>query len=385
MNGTPAENRLLQWAEPKRLGFSMTSGDTAASKRIAALHEELITGRKEDVDFSLTTNSLISMCKEIIFDIKDGNYIFHAIAFNLNGSYLELEICHLFDIYPTSSEGATDEEEAVDILAIAALEDVPVYPNTAEVVGALADLHRKLIVDGFTAPNESGDRVRLQFAKRPTTELLDINRIMDLKLSTPIFAAEVEIIRRVAIEEISKLSRAEAVLSKIDIAVSELSKEISSKNRNENAIQLCITKHPILLGLDYEKIIPKHKLGAEYEMDYAAEKYSRTYDLIEIESSVLQIYTKAGNPSSHLVHAEQQVLDWLSWVEAHNSYAAKGLPEISSPKGIVIIGRSSDLTESDTLKLRHRNAMWGGKIQIFTYDQILERAVGVRERLISER
>lgn len=92
MNGTPAENRLLQWAEPKRLGFSMTSGDTAASERIAALHEELIAGRKEDVDFSLTTNSLISMCKEIIFDIKDGNYIFHAIAFNLNGSYLELEI-----------------------------------------------------------------------------------------------------------------------------------------------------------------------------------------------------------------------------------------------------------------------------------------------------
>ena len=55
-------------------------------------------------------------------------------------------------------------------------------------------------------------------------------------------------------------------------------------------------------------------------MDYALERHSGLLDLVEIESSSLELFTKDGNPRKELVHAEQQVFDWLEWMEANGSY-----------------------------------------------------------------
>lgn len=296
---------------------------------------------------------------------------------------MAIEAGQLFEI-SSSGDEQTDEEEAIDMLAIAAMEEVPVFPNRPEFLPRLTELHRRLLSDGFTAPDGEGNRVRLKFAKRPTTEFLDVDGLKEIDCSITIFPAEIALIRDVALREIARLTRAESVLSALERGITELEEEIALEQRNENNIQRCITRNPILFGVEYIEVIPKHRLGSEYEMDYAGKRFDGSYDLIELESSNLPIYTKGGNPSSYLVHAEQQVLDWLAWVEENFSYAAQGLSGISNPKGFVIIGRRNSLSGDAAEKLRRRNIYWGGRIALLTYEDLLERAKLIQSRLTAD-
>ena len=90
-----------------------------------------------------------------------------------------------------------------------------------------------------------------------------------------------------------------------------------------------------------QRVIPKYRLGGDYEMDFALEQPSGLVDLVEIEPSTFPLYTRSGNPRSELVHAEQQVLDWLEWLEANSRLARDDLPGMMRPVGQVIIGRAS--------------------------------------------
>jgi hypothetical protein len=193
------------------------------------------------------------------------------------------------------------------------------------------------------------------------------------------------ILKQVVKDEFLKLNNAHRTLTMLEIALEQLEKLLDTSKRNENNLQKCITENPILLGLDYAKIIPKHKLGSEFEVDYALEKFNGLIDLMEIESSNLSIFTKQGNPSSYLVHAEQQVIDWLDWIEKNNAYARIGLEGLLSPKGFVIIGRSSSLTEKTKASLIRRNKAFNGNITILTYDDVLRKAKSLRNILKTEK
>ncbi|HWW59508.1 MAG TPA: Shedu anti-phage system protein SduA domain-containing protein [Sphingopyxis sp.] len=374
--------RLSQWKEPKELGFGVI-GDSENAKAILEISKKLNSNTTKEKSKGPTINDLIKPCRELIYDERDGKIIFHAISHYINPDKMIIEAGQLFEI-SSSGDDQTDEEEAIDMLAIAAMEEVPVFPNRPEFLPRLTELHRRLLTDGFTAPDGKGNRVRLKFAKRPTIEFLEVGRLGEIDCSVTIFPAEIALIRDVALREIARLTRAESVLSALDRGIAELEAEIALEERNENAIQRCITRNPILFGVEYIKILPKHKLGSEYEMDYAGKRFDGSYDLIELESSNLTIYTKGGNPSSHLVHAEQQVLDWLAWVEENFSYASQSLNGISNPVGFVIIGRRDSLSAESAEKLRRRNIYWGGRISILTYEDLLERAESIKSRLTAD-
>ena len=51
----------------------------------------------------------------------------------------------------------------------------------------------------------------------------------------------------------------------------------------------------ILFGSDYVRTIARHRLGPEYEMDYAIERLPGIYDLAEIESSSLPLFKRPGD------------------------------------------------------------------------------------------
>lgn len=145
-----------------------------------------------------------------------------------------------------------------------------------------------------------------------------------------------------------------------------------------------MTENPILFGLDYTKIIPKHRLGAEYEMDYALVRVSGLVDLIEIEASSIPIFNRKGDPSKYLVHAEQQVLNWLEWLEKNHSYAKEYLPGLIRPKGFVVIGRASTLSKDECLKLKIRNKIFSDSLEILTYDDLLDRAQNIGKVLLGQ-
>jgi hypothetical protein len=168
------------------------------------------------------------------------------------------------------------------------------------------------------------------------------------------------LIRRALLAELQKREEAGRVLAALRLAIAELEGLLNDRERNENDLQRCLTHNPILFGTDYRRVIPKHRLGDEYEMDYALERVSGLVDLVEIEASTHLLFTQAGNPRKELVHAEQQVLDWLDWIERHSEYARDRLPGLMRPFGYVIIGRSTNLSEKDRDRLHRRNSVSRG-------------------------
>ena len=88
-----------------------------------------------------------------------------------------------------------------------------------------------------------------------------------------------------------------------------------------------------------------------------------------------------GNPRKELEHAEQQVLDWLDWLDENPNYAQKSLPGVVRPTGFVIIGTNRDLSIDDIHRLRRRNLAFQGSIQIMTFDDFLDRAKNLKKVL----
>jgi hypothetical protein len=252
--------------------------------------------------------------------------------------------------------------------------EVPVYPNTDELVEELAEYYKDMMVEGFSLSDGQGKRGKYRLAKSPGSKIDAIDFLNELNLTEPRYVAELSIIRDSVKKELNKLSEVKKLLGSLEIAISEFEKSLSKEGRNESELQNCLTEYPVLLGLEYRKVIPKYKLGAEYEMDYALQRSSGLVDLMEIEASNLPIFNQKGDPSHYLVHAEQQVLDWLAWIERNNPYAREGLPGIVKPVGFVVIGRSTNLDSKRRNRLNQRNALFRGDLQILTYDNVLEKA-----------
>lgn len=177
--------------------------------------------------------------------------------------------------------------------------------------------------------------------------------------------------KTIAIQASCLLAGKSGILEK---SIQEFEKLLNEPKIIEEQLQGFLTNHHFLFGPEYQEVIPKHRLGSEYVMDYALRTYNDVYHLVEIERSTHKLYNKNGDPSAELIHAEQQILDWLAWIEKNSPYARENLPTLMSPKGFVIIGRSRELDVQTNEKLRRRNATWGGKIEILTYDNLLNKA-----------
>jgi hypothetical protein len=363
---TKPKTRLELWDKPRpAILYVVPNND-----EIEALQKKFWERAKDDgKPWSDFTNwGIIETAKELIFDKVDGKPIFHVIVYALDSNHFELSILPLFEIIQLETV-----DDIVSILAAAKGLDVPVYPNTPDLASELAEYHRELLAHGFTAPGESGKPVRLRLTKGPHTVdgLKMLEEMESGQLHTP---AEVILIRDAIREELARRDEAGRILAILKNAISEVQAVLESRRRNENKLQQCLTRNPILFGAEYRRLIPKHQLGADFVMDYALERVNGLVDLVEIESSTLKLFTLKGSPTKELVHSEQQVLDWLSWIERNSPYARDNLPSIQRPVGYVIIGRSGNLSSTARSKLAQRNAVLRGTLEILTYDDLLERA-----------
>jgi hypothetical protein len=193
--------------------------------------------------------------------------------------------------------------------------------------------------------------------------------------------AELLVLRGAVQREFEARDEAGRLLASLRAGIQELTVELQAEAANEGELQACLTRNPLLFGLDYHRVIPQHRLGAEYVMDYALERVSGFVDLVEIEASAHALYTQQHKPTAALVRAEQQVLDWLDWIERNADYARQSLPGVQRPLGYVVIGRSSSLSEEDQARLRRRNTTLQGSVQVLTYDDLLARAQMMLDRL----
>jgi hypothetical protein len=326
---------------------------------------------------------LTKLSKELIFDIKDGKPIIHVISPVLDTKKLELKYDNYLDIHYSGNEKEI-EKEVVNTLGLAVALDVPIYPENDAVEKDLAHYYQKLIIDGFTAPDKEGKDVKLRPTNTKKIEDYKVENFTNVDLTKFWSPTDLLLLKDAVKNELLKLSNAHRTLTYLELAITEFEELLNQKQRNENKLQQVLTTYPILFGLEYSRVIPKHKLGSEFEVDYALEKYSGLIDLMEIESSNLPLFTKGGNPSNYLVHAEQQVIDWLDWVEKNGAYARSKAEGLITPKAFVVIGRRFSLNEKTKASLIRRNKAFNGVINILTYDDVLNNAKSILKLLKKE-
>ena len=364
-------SRLEKWKDEQRRLTILTGENQELADAIHSLQPQ------DDDRPGMNSFDLINIAKELIYSNEGGKRSIHIICFSFNIDRGEMVVCHLLD-------QILEEDYVEDILsalAIAAIAEVPVYPNTRDCEDELAELHRKMIETGFSIQGKKYKLTSRQSDEFESAKKL-VSSISPEKHYSP---SDIAIIRRTIKEELSNLESADRLLLSLQLAIDELSVLLESEKRNENSIQAHLTKNPILFGFEYKRVIPKHRLGGEYETDYALEKYDGSCDVVELESSNLKLYAKSGNPTSHLVHAEQQILDWLDWIDKNNSYARTSLNGLYSPSGFVVIGRRDSLSELDKERLRRRNIFFNGKLKVLTYEDLLERGSDMLRRLKGDR
>jgi Domain of unknown function (DUF4263) len=322
----------------------------------------------EDYDF-------YRIVKEMIFEVdEEGRPFLYIICYTFNSSYNNLEVAALMQ---TSVEGLKNEIDRTILheLAMSVIYNIPVFPNHKSLEAELGNYYHELYENGFELidNNEKVKKYKLTDNLIPNIR----NQKDDLseeKIPRIYSYSEINFYKNKLMEKLKEFDNAQYIINKLKDGIKKLSVQLNSPERNENKIQEILTNYPILFGTQYTEVLDKHNFGSEYEADYVLKRYNGLYDIVEIEASTLNIYTKQGNPSSQLVHAEQQIMDWLQWIEHNNSYAREKIKKLYSPKGYVVIGRSNTLTASNIEKLRRRNLVFRDKIEIITYDDLLENA-----------
>lgn len=137
-----------------------------------------------------------------------------------------------------------------------------------------------------------------------------------------------------------------------------------------------LKKHSFLLHPNPDSILSEVPIGVgtQFRMDFLIRDASGRYLVVEIENPQRQLFTKAGNLTASVSHAVQQVEDWQEWIEDNLPSVQKLYPDMSSPSGMVVIGRTLGLPERDRRRLGRHNVNLGGRVRVVTYDDLLGAA-----------
>lgn len=154
--------------------------------------------------------------------------------------------------------------------------------------------------------------------------------------------------------------------------IDEFESLISSKQKEE-VYQQFLKDHPVFIDPLASEIIPKQKMGIELITDFVTRRYDNKYILVEIEKPHDKMFTENGNFSAKFTHAFGQVLDFQQWVDSNAEYARKHMPDISSPRGLLVMGLRKDISKENQQKL-HRFTINSIHIDVLTFDDLLENA-----------
>ncbi len=151
----------------------------------------------------------------------------------------------------------------------------------------------------------------------------------------------------------------------------------------EESVQQFLRDHPELLSPTHTKMWPKLPLGARVT-DFVFREPPNDYLLVELEAPVRRLFRDDGQPREQLVHAIDQVDDWVRYIEDNLATVQRelGLIAISvQPRLLIVIGRSSDLTNENRRKLVTLQNQ-RRRLRIVTYDDLLASARSTIENLL---
>jgi hypothetical protein len=162
-----------------------------------------------------------------------------------------------------------------------------------------------------------------------------------------------------------------------------LSKLIQNPSTKERELHKFILKHPISLDTYNFNILSEFRFGKDYRADLVLEyKFNdKRIVFVELEKASLPIFTKAKRETHHVNHAIQQVEDWLRWCKENPNQIPQPLDSSLPIEGLVVIGRSFNMSENERKTLVHNNQH--RLVKVITYDDLLSRIEALIDNLES--
>ena len=150
--------------------------------------------------------------------------------------------------------------------------------------------------------------------------------------------------------------------------------DLLNRDAGEPEFQDFFNKVPFFFESKMKRAYPKFSLAGELVPDYLLILHDSTYLFVEIEKPGVKLFTKIGDPTKGFSHAHQQIRDYLNWVINNIGFLRdRECPNLTGDnfKGLLVIGKSSDLNPKQLKKLININKEVGNKYEIKTFDQIL--------------
>jgi hypothetical protein len=154
-------------------------------------------------------------------------------------------------------------------------------------------------------------------------------------------------------------------------------------NPREESLQEFLKNNPILLCPVYGSVWPKVPFGGKVS-DFVFREAAGDYLLVELELSSAPLFIKSGDTSGELKHAQNQILDWRRYIEDNLPTVQRELKLeqlTSSPKSLIVIGRSNTLSAEDRRKLQTIENQ-SPREKIMTYDDVLTNAKAAIENIV---
>ncbi len=150
----------------------------------------------------------------------------------------------------------------------------------------------------------------------------------------------------------------------------------------EEPIHQFLKRHPRLISPTHAQKWSKLAFGPRVS-DFVFREPNNDYELVEIEAPIRPLFRIDGQQREELTHAMNQIADWLGYLQDHKrDMEEKGLTGIStSPRTLIIIGRSDTLTDDNRQKLATLQNM-NPKLRILTYDDVLAAARANLEHIV---
>ncbi len=350
------------WKDPRYLTVGMVGEvDHDSQTNLLEKINVLLPGNKDD---GLSTSALMKSCREyVVYRQDDGLF---------GASFINLAICsekRKLAFFNFLDQIDMDEEDLIQSIAMCEIYEVPVVPDTSELIEPLQSAFRELYSHGFSM-GEGKKKQHYRLIKSMSEMPLEPNK---REVEVPSFVQPaLAHASRLKLESIQKdFGFTAEFLSDLTLGLDKLEKALLGTENAENVYQRMLEAYPQVLGLNYESVHSQFGFAEKFRADFALFTPAGSTVFVELESPKHKLFTNKGDPAAPLTHAISQITDWHHWLANNYLYLGDKIPYAESPFSIIVIGRESSINQSARKKLTYMNSVNRHQFKIITYDTLL--------------